>query len=97
MVGTQHYDLSSQEGTQSPVQPVMPLIPSHIDQLETLLLASSVESSLKIKDFIADYRLCAMCDLTIITGFSIWLYALLWRYMSSLQMSELKYEATQLA
>lgn len=97
MVDRQHYDLSSQGGTQPQEQPVMPFIPRHIDQSVKLLLASSVESSLKLKDFIADYRLCAMCDLTIITGFSIWLYALLWRYMSSPQMSELKYEAIQLA
>lgn len=75
MVDRQHYDLSSLGGTQSQVQPVMPFIPSHIDQSVKLLLASSVESSLKNKDFIADFRL--LCDLTINTGFSVWLYALL--------------------
>lgn len=75
MVDRQHYDLSSQEGTQPQVQPVMPFIPRHIDQSVTLLLASSVYSSLKIKDFIADYRL--LCNLTINTGFLVWLHALL--------------------
>lgn len=75
MVDRQHYDLSSQGGTQSPVQPVMPFIPRHIDQSVTLLLASSVDSSLTIKDFIADYRL--LCNLKIITGFSVWICALL--------------------
>lgn len=75
MVGAQHYDLSSQGGTQPQVQLVMPFIPRHIDQSVTLLLASSVDSSLKIKDFIADNRLS--CNLTIITGFSVWLCALL--------------------